>query len=284
MSEEEISAMLDNTSLSLHTFSVQGVRYMHDEAAEMLSNFILSSSFLIDLDLPGNGLTARGALHVAKALSQVHVSVVRNFGFSVYGDDVTDFVELLQGDYSQFVDMDDALHDFEFRELGDDGVEDLVEFVRYDSILDKLDLSGNSISDKGAELLGDALHDNSTVKFLYLSKNNNGDTGAEALAQALHSNTKLEKLFLDHNNIHDHGVKALAQALCHNYSLKTLHLGENPGISEQALHCLIRALTVNTSITRTSSSDGLVLDRVQCQNYAYKCPDYSKVEHKINFI
>ena len=122
------------------------------------------------------------------------------------------------------------------------------------------------------------------MEYFDLSKNDIGDTGAEALAQALHSNTKLERLDLSETNIGDDGVKALAQALCHNSSVKSLHLDNNPGISEQAVHCLIRALTVNTSITRTGYSKGMVLDRVQCQNYAYKCPEYSRVQHKINFI
>ena len=136
--ERVFSAMLDNISLSLHTFSVGGVTNMHDEAAKMLSNFILRNPLMISLDLPGVALTARGALHVAKALKQMHVPVVRYFDFTVNKYDVTDFVELLQGDYSQFVDINNALENLEFYGIGDDGVKEMVELLRYDSLINKL--------------------------------------------------------------------------------------------------------------------------------------------------
>ena len=281
--EKVFSAMLDNISLSPHFFSVGGVATIHDEAAEMLSNFILRKSLMISLDLPATGLTAYGALQVAKALCEVHIPVVSKFSCTVGMYEVTDFVDLVS-DYSQFLYMDNVSNDLNFYNIGNDGVKDLVELLRYDSVMKKLRLSGNDISHVGAELLGDVLHDNSSVECLNLSKNDIGDAGAEALAQALCSNTKLEELILSETNIGDDGVKALAQALCHNSSLKSLHLNKNRGISEQAIHCLIRALTVNTSITRTGSSKGMVLDRVQCQHYAYKCPEYSRVQHKINYI
>ena len=365
--EKIFSAMLDNISLSLHTFSVRGVETIHDEAAEMLSIFILRNS-LVSLDLPVGGLTAYGALQVAKALSEVHIPVVNEFfSCTVEVDEVTDFVELVSH-YSQFLNMKRISSDVYFFGIGDDGVEELVEFLCDDSVMNNLNLSESDISHVGAELLGDLLHDNSTVELLDLSKNDIGDTGAEALAQALHSNTKLKDLNLSKTNIGDDGVKALAQALCsntkleklnlsetnigddgvkalaqalhsntkllwlelsktnigddgvkalaqalhsntklvwlelsktnigddgvkalaqslcHNSSLKSLHLGKIRGISEQAIHCLIYALTVNTSITRTGSSNGLLLDRVKCQNYAHKCPEYSRVQHKILFI
>ena len=211
---------------------------------------------------------------------------VTKFSFTVETNQVTDFVELVS-DYSQFLDMKQISNELIFCEIGDDGVKELVEFLRDNSVIYNLYLNENHISDIGAGLLGDLLQYNSTVELLHLSKNNIGDTGAEALAQALHSHTKLKNLFLSNNNIGDAGVKALAQALCHNNSLKTLHLCENPGISEQTVHCLIRALTLNTSITsisRSSFMSGLVLDQGECQNYAYNCPMYHKVAHKINFI
>ena len=288
VSEEGIkrlfAAMLSNVSLSIHTLGLDGIPYIPCDAAEMLSHLILRHSFH-DLELPLSGFTACGALLVAKALSQVHVPIVSEFCFKVEVDEVTDFVELVSH-YSHFLDMKLISSGLDFSGIGDDGVEELVEFLHENSVIHKLHLCNNDISHVGAELLGDLLCDNSTVEYLDLSKNDIGDTGAKALAQALHSNGKLKELNLSKTNIGDDGVKALAQALWSNLSLilKSLHLDKNPGISEKAVHCLIRALTVNTSITRIDSSRGLVLDRVECQDYVCKCPEYLNVEHKINFI
>ena len=235
------------------------------------------------MELPPISFTACGALQIAKALSQVHVYNINKFSFIVKRYQVANFVELVS-DYSQFLDMNLISSGLDFSVIGDDGVEELVEFLHDDSVIHKLHLCENDISDIGAKLLGDVLHYNSTVTYLDLSSNDIGDTGAEALAQALHSNTKLEELILSETNIGDDGVKALAQALCHGSSLKSLHLNKNLEISEQAVHCLIRALTVNTSITISGSSKGLVLDQVECQHFAYKCSEYCKVKHKIEFV
>ena len=278
------SAMLDNTLLSLHNLSFSGIPIIYDETAEILSNLILRGSFVVHLKFPVNTLTACGALQIAIALSKVHEPIVSVLTCTVNMYDMTDFIELVNR-YSQSLDIERISSDLEFHKIGDDGVKKLVKFLCDDSVIHCLNLSENDISHVGAELLGDVLHYNSMVTYLDLSKNDIGDTGAEAVAQALHSNTKLVRLNLSETKIGDDGVKALAQALCHNSSLKSLHLNKNPGISEQGVHCLIRSLTVNTSITSSSwYSDGLVLDRVECQNYAFKCPEYSRVQHKINFF
>ena len=115
------------------------------------------------------------------------------------------------------------------------------------------------------------------------------DLRTVALAQVLHHNFNLERLYLSNNNISDAGAVALAQALHHNSTLEKLHLYGNDAIGKEGTHQLVQALTVNTSITNTTSyhsydgGAGLILPR-RCKKHATQCTQYNTVKDRIFFF
>ena len=302
-------ALLENKSLSISRLHFGGVPEIKNDAANILSSFLLRNTLGQYFQLTVGCVSATGALQIAKALRHNTKGYSGNkLIFNVCGPkEVICFTELVE-EYSEYLMLDQiALSTQLFNEIGDEGVIILSKYLCHDSLMLKLFLYRNRIGKIGAEHLAKALHHNSTLKELCITFNFVGDAGAQALAQALHSNTTLDilnlsctgigdggvealaealhlntnlkGLFLSENVIGNKGSKALAEALCHNSSLEILHLSENPLIGEEGVHFLIRALTVNGSIAKR----GLILDSVRCEEYSYLCQEYFKVSHRIHY-
>ena len=111
------------------------------------------------------------------------------------------------------------------------------------------------------------------------------DAGVEVLAQALHHNSTMKMLDLFNNSIGDAGAVALAKALHHNSTLDLLNLSGHSYIGKEGTHQLVQALTVNTSITKATSTlngGGLILPR-RCEKYATQCTQYNTVKDRIWF-
>ena len=90
--------------------------------------------------------------------------------------------------------------------------------------------------------------------------------------------------------MHDAGAVALAQALHHNSTLKGLHLNHNDGIGANGTRQFVQALTVNTSISKSSYIISLLLDLTgglllphTCMKYATQCTQYDTVKFRIGF-
>ena len=92
-----------------------------------------------------------------------------------------------------------------------------------------LDLGDSNIGDRGATALADVLRYNTVLESLDLGYNNKiGDLGAASLAAALKLNTALKTLILSENLIGDEGATALALALLNkNTALSELDLSSN---------------------------------------------------------
>ena len=92
-----------------------------------------------------------------------------------------------------------------------------------------LDLGDSNIGDRGATALANALRYNTVLESLDLGYNNKiGDLGAASLAAALKVNTVLKTLILSENVIGDEGATALALALLNkNTALSELDLSSN---------------------------------------------------------
>jgi Ran GTPase-activating protein (RanGAP) involved in mRNA processing and transport len=278
-----ITAALTNNQI-LKTLDLRGLSFIGSGAADNLENFIHDNSNLQYLFLPFIMHFAYTALQIVKALSHKPHLQQNNLGtfmVEVYGShDVSYFCELVS-DYSDILKVKEVV----MHEIGDEGTEEIAEFLENDSTVLELNLNENGIGDSGALCLSDVLYVNSTLKILKLSNNVIGDAGVQALAQALHSNCTLQVLDLRQNQINDVGAKALAEALCHNSSLECLNLSGNEGIGEDGVCHLVQALTRNESIINRGTREcyGLVLDRVRCKVYALKSSEYKRVMHKITY-
>ena len=141
--------------------------------------------------------------------------------------------------------------------LTDAGIDKLAAMFRLstkNTILEKIDLSGNSLTSLGVAKLFDALQKNPFLRKLILSNNkfsgrgfNNvtyllwensylthlelrncdiESEGGEALANGLSKNEGLQSLMLSNNNLKDEGCKAIAGALVDNKKLKCLDLSK----------------------------------------------------------
>ena len=214
-----------------------------------------------------------------KNIKHLHIDIING------DDEANNWVQLYE-EYSHV--MSD--HTVKATGISHAGTRTLAQALHHNSIVDRLNLSNNSISGDGAVALARALHHNSTMECLDLSNNSISDTGARALAKVLHHNSTLRWLYLSNNSISDAGAVALAQALHHNSTLKSLQLHGNNAIGEEGTCALIEAMTVNTSITTDSIFRDLTLSR-SCEEYALalatQCrrrQKYDLVENRIRFL
>src|SRR3990167_2344861 len=161
---------------------------------------------------------------------------------------------------------------FQDDEIGDVGVESLVEALKKNRVIRELNLKGNKIGDVGAKTLARVIRVNTTLMTLNLASNEIGDAGAKELAQALKDNRTLTTLILDNNAISDAGAKELAQVLKDNRTLTTLIL-DNNAIRDAGAKELAQALKDNHTLTTLGlvdseiCGDNDVLNILQ-QNYA----------------
>ncbi|KAA6426274.1 MAG: hypothetical protein FRX49_03386 [Trebouxia sp. A1-2] len=157
--------------------------------------------------------------------------------------------------------------------LGDAGVLELVDGVKQNSTLQKVDLENKGISSKGADSIAAAIQGHQSLQQLVLAHNHLSDEGvrllqpalallrrldlrgchigsqgAQCLATALREAHSLEVLRLDDNPLTEHGGSALAAGVWHSQSLRELHLC-NTGIGDEGLSRLAQALTHASQLT-----------------------------------
>jgi len=168
------------------------------------------------------------------------------------------------------------------RQIGPHGAVSLgVALSKHDSVIEAINLSGNSVGDQGLhevlaglaalsgrtqqitlslDLSGNKLGDASIpllanfikkypLMHLNLSRNNIGPHGAELLADILFTNSSLTYLNLYDNFIGDSGVAAIAHSIALNESLNLLGLAMN-SIGDTGCCTLAEALQINMSIQR----------------------------------
>ena len=112
---------------------------------------------------------------------------------------------------------------------GTKGATGIGKLVHNNKSLEKVNVSCCKIDGKGVHHLVQALRENTTVTKLNLSGNPIGTNGALALAKVVH-NKSLQNFDMSNCNIDSEGLYAchLAQSFCENTTLKELDLSHNP--------------------------------------------------------
>lgn len=107
--------------------------------------------------------------------------------------------------------------------LGDSGINSLLDVLPLRPELQELYLSANGITDKGGKELAWWIRD-SECTTLALSENKISDAGAVELAKAVCQSAHVQKIALDANDVGDKGVKCFAKQLKGNETLQMLDL------------------------------------------------------------
>ena len=191
---------------------------LFDEGAAALGVALAGAPAIRKLTLSGNtigpaGIAALTESLVGGALTSISVTGVEggaNRGMSnrVEGDGAAGIRAMLEHRFSRLKTLV-----LSGANLGDDGVEELCEGLKGNTVLRSLDLHRNSITDEGAKALAEVLPF-TAVQLLILTANRLTDEGVEALAAAARQNPVLEVVDVDMNvKVSDSGRGALAAAL-----------------------------------------------------------------------
>ncbi|CAF1294455.1 unnamed protein product [Adineta steineri] len=133
-----------------------------------------------------------------------------------------------------------------------EGIKILVDALRNNTSLERLNLFANQISDQGVYYLTEMLLlNNFKLKILFIGQNQITDKGVEYLSEMLKTNTILTHLGLSNNKISDQGVILLANALMnHNKTLKELYLWGNQSIGDNCIDALADMLVYNRTLNK----------------------------------
>ena len=131
--------------------------------------------------------------------------------------------------------------------ITDEGAKRLAEGIQVHVTLQKLNLSGNEIADEGAKGLGEAIQVNITLQELNISSNKISDEGVKGLGEAIQVNMTLQELNISSNQITDEGAKRLAEAIQVNRTLQGLNISQN-WISKEGVMRIVEACTINRTL------------------------------------
>ena len=175
---------------------------------------------------------------------------------------------------------------FSSRNLGSAGVSVLTKALRFNTRLQAVDLSHNSIGTDGAKSIAMLLHHQTMhasdseggIRTLILGDNNLRDEGVNAIADAIANDIILENLSIDDNRIGASGLARLADALYRNTRLKRLHLQHN---SFQSLAPLIACTFNRQSLGAVADSNHTLKHIFLNCGYSYECKEL-EIMMKIN--
>ena len=126
-------------------------------------------------------------------------------------------------------------------------IQELAKYVKKNSSITLINLSGNNIS-KGINYLPEALKIDNTLTSINLYNSNIDAKGLKHLSETLKKNSSITSLDLSCNNIDAKGIECLSEALNTNNTITMLNLHNN-NISNKGISCLSGVLKTNSSIT-----------------------------------
>ena len=118
-----------------------------------------------------------------------------------------------------------------------------------------LNLSDNGLGDRATILLIEGLKGNKTVTKLNLNRNKIASSGLKAVALYLSSTTNLKMLGLSWNEFHGSAALEIGEALNVNQSLHTLDLSWNSLGAGNIVQSLARTIMTSTSLTHLDISN-----------------------------
>ena len=247
-----IQQIMEIDTLLKLTISDNGIS---DDEAIIFGECLKTNTTMIELNLPWNNITCKGANAIAEAL------MVNN--------------------RLQKLDISSSCE----KKISDDGAIAFSECLKTNTTLMELDLSRNNITHKGANAIAEALMINNTLQKLNISftrifvdgtmvfsehlktittlveldMSHNGIThkGGSAIAEALIVNSTLQKLNILDNRLSDVGAIAFSECLKTNRTLIELDLSNND-ITCKGANVIAEALVVNNRLRKLNVSNNLI--------------------------
>ena len=184
------------TKLYINDNNVTDYKIAHD-----IRTVISCNTGLQEIDISGNNLRARGAIHVAVALQ----SIVMLTKLCISNNNITHHA-----------------------------ANDIAIAITCNFHLQHLNIGGNDLQDKGATTIAKSLQKISTLTKLYINNSKMTSSAAHDIAAAVSCNTKLQEIDISENNLLTAGVQKIMKALQGINTLRKLYLSNNNITGEAA--------------------------------------------------
>ena len=198
------------------------INYISNDAMAIISDTLMISESLKEVNLRRNSITQRGAKSLSEAIQVTKILQLLDLSCNKISDDgaaaISDSLKVNVSLQKLNLASNNITHE---------GAKPISEAIRMTATLQKLDLSCNRISDDGAAAISDSLKINVSLQELDLASNNITHEGAKNISEAIRMTATLQKLDLGHNEISDDGAAAISDSLKINVSLQELDLASN---------------------------------------------------------
>lgn len=210
--------------------AVSGLRELYlcendlgDEGSAVLARgILLLNSALRFLDLRSNGITAAGAM----SLQGLVVSSQYLLGLDLSNNELGDLGAQAMARGLQHSSCLLQTLDLSFNQIDEAAAKALATMLRTNNTLQRLNLSFNNLGDQGTRLMVSALLRNFSLRLLNLRRNGITNLGAMYVASYLPSMHGLKELLLSKNEISQQGASALLEGLRSNVEIQHLNVDD----------------------------------------------------------
>ena len=193
-----------------------------DEAADELANVLLHNTLLQEFDLSYNSLSKLDSLRIFKEMKNISSLVKINVSHNEIIDEAADVLAsvLLYNTLLQELDLSyNSLSKLDSLRIFK-GMKNILNLV-------KINVSHNEIIDEAADELANVLLHNTLLQELDLSYNSLSKLDSLRIFKGMKNILSLVKINVSHNEIIDEAVDELANVLLHNTLLQELDLSYN---------------------------------------------------------
>ena len=219
-----------------------------DIGMSVLQQFISENTSTLEyVDLSDNNSSPWGVYcAIIRHCSVDSLTLCGDHGIEDYVNEIKDILQ-----------MNTKLISLTLCNISNNGVIIIAEAIQVNTILQKINVSNNSINDDGATAISKSLKHNTsiielnmsrnkithgiqvnkTLKQLDLSVNKISDEGANFICDALKkSNISLQELNISHNNITNKGIKVITEAILMRLTLQNINISKNHISTEGLLY------------------------------------------------
>ena len=230
---EEIARSLSNNH-TIKRLVFSNAKLTHFNISPIIAG-LYKTKILVDLDLSGNCIGSKGGEILAKFLdgnpTLKSLDLSDNMiGLSEEGIEKIKMHDtgMMGGHYDPNI-IVTALPDLLTNDCDHTGTIALTTALRYNDVLESLELSGNYIKHSGVEALACMLQHNTVIQLLDFSENELDMVGAEMIVNAFHTNSYSSLVSLDISscNIGDAGMCKLCEVVCYVTNLQSLNASDN---------------------------------------------------------